>query len=316
MAIELLQGDCRTLLPTLQPNSVQTVITSPPYWGLRDYGVDGQIGLEATIAEYITTLVQVFDLVWDVLSDDGTLWINMGDAYANDTKWGGQTSGKHVRALHGDSGIGRRRHQTGLPSKSLMGLPWRLALALQDSGWILRSEIIWHKPNVMPESVTDRPTRAHEHLFLLAKSEQYYYDQDAIREPQTGNTHPRGRGVTPKTVSGHHEAIKANESFHRSTSAYTEVPGGRNRRTVWLIHTQPTPYAHYATFPEKLVELCLLAGSRIGDTVLDPFAGTFTVGRVALRYGRQAIGIELSPAYADLADDRTNGVQVHMEAYL
>lgn len=377
MSITLLQGDNRTLLPTLAERSVQTVITSPPYWGLRDYGVAGQIGLEATIGEYVAELVNVFALVWRVLRDDGTLWLNLGDAYANDAKWGGASSGKHVQALHGNTGIGRRRTQTGLRSKNLMGLPWRVAFALQDAGWILRSEIIWHKPNVMPESVTDRPTRDHEHLFLFAKNEQYYYDQDAIRQPQTGNAHSRGRGVTPKSASGSHETIKANESFHRATSAYVEVPGGRNRRTVWSVASQAYAGAHYATFPEKLVEPCILAGSSAqacphcgaawerviestghtnkretahqpgrssstktdstnwaptsrptsafvpgyscpdndgsaASTVLDPFAGTFTVGRVATRYGRNAVGIELSPDYAELGIERTDKVQIEM----
>lgn len=384
--IELLHGDCRDLLPTLPERSVQCVVTSPPYFGLRDYGVAGQIGREPTIDAYVDALITVFRLVWRVLRDDGTLWLNLGDSYANDTKWGGQTSGKHAGRLHGDSGIGRRRHQTGLPSKSLMGIPWRVAFALQDDGWVLRNDIIWSKPNPMPESVTDRCTRSHEYLFLFAKSESYYFDQAAIAEPVQRNDRPqyqraveialehgltnehidaiRASGLTDtgknaatqtgtganservQTLAAEAKAVlrgyyrefltrHAADSFKRTANKRSEsvVPGNRathrstrddehynkltrNRRTVWTIPTRSYDGAHFATFPEALVEPCILAGSRPGDTVLDPFAGTFTVGRVALRYGRKAIGIELNPDYCELAEGRTNGVQTRIEALL
>lgn len=182
--IELLQGDCREVLPTIPERSVQAVITSPPYWGLRKYSDDErEIGNESTPAEYVRALVTVFSEVWRLLKDDGTLWLNLGDAYANDTKWGGQTSGKHASGLQGTQYIGRNRTQTGLPSKSLIGLPWRVAFALQDVGWVLRSDIIWHKPSVMPENVNDRPTRDHEYLFLFSKQPHYYYNAAAIAEP-------------------------------------------------------------------------------------------------------------------------------------
>ncbi len=333
MTLTLLHGDCRTLLPSLPAESVQCVVTSPPYWGLRDYGVDGQIGLEETPELFVATMVAVFREVWRVLRPDGTLWLNLGDSYAAPTKWGGASGNKNTNSAHGNyprtrrgkTGFTSRDHahveiaphrkpQPGLKPKDLVGMPWRVAFALQVDGWYLRSDIIWHKPNVMPESVTDRPTKAHEYLFLLTKSERYYYDADAIREPQTGNAHSRGRGITPKTVAESDRFIKAKESFHVSTAQYVDVPGGRNRRTVWTVPTQPTPFAHFATFPEKLIEPCILAGSKPGDTVLDPFFGSGTVGRMALRYGRQCIGIELNPSYIELSDTRTNGVQLHMEA--
>lgn len=384
--IQLLRGDCRDILPTLPERSVQTVVTSPPYFGLRDYGVDGQIGMEPTIGAYVDAMVTVFRLVWRVLRDNGTLWLNLGDAYANDTKWGGQTSGKHARRLHGGTGIGRQRHQTGLPPKSLMGLPWRVALTLQDDGWILRNDIIWSKPNSMPESATDRCTKSHEYLFLFAKSESYYFDQAAIAETVRRSDRPQyqraveialehgltnehidairaagltdtGKNAATQTGTGANServqalaaeakavlkgyyreflAAHAGDSFRREANKRSEsvVPGDRathrperddehcckltrNRRSVWTIPTRPYDGAHFAVFPELLVEPCVLAGSRPGDTVLDPFAGTFTVGRVALRYGRQAIGIELNPAYCELADERTNGVQTALEALL
>ena len=178
-------GDCRATMRELIADGVrvQCCVTSPPYYGLRDYGHPGQLGLEKTPAEYVAAMVEVFGLVRELLADDGVLWLNLGDSYANDTKWGGQASGKHVQALQGNSGIGRQQHTTGLPGKNLIGIPWRVAFALQEAGWYLRQDVIWHKPNPMPESVTDRCTKAHEYLFLLTKSGRYYWNAEAMKEP-------------------------------------------------------------------------------------------------------------------------------------
>lgn len=335
------RGDCRDLMRTMIADGVrvQTIVTSPPYWGLRSYLPDGhpdkarEIGQEPTLREFIATLVEVFDLARQLLADDGTAWVNMGDAYANDGKWGGSTGGKHVSSLHGKSGIGRAKHVTGLKPKDLMGQPWRLAFALQDAGWYLRQDIIWAKPNPMPESVRDRCTKAHEYLFLLSKSERYFFDADAIREDASGqlpgNRNPlKGVGQDEhRTRSGLHafaeKARSARDSFRRDDSKRAEpIPGQsvgthrpdrkesawdvtkRNRRSVWTVATTAYPGAHFATFPEALVEPCVLAGSRPGDVVFDPFFGSGTVGQVAQRLGRRFLGCELNPDYEPLQRDR------------
>lgn len=284
---------------------VQACVTSPPYFGLRDYGLEQQIGAEETPVEYIEQMVQVFSCVRDVLADDGTLWINLGDSYANDLKWGGSTGGKHQHTLHGNTGIGRRRKTTGLKPKDLIGIPWRVALALQQSGWWLRSDIIWHKPNCMPESVTDRPTRAHEYLFLLAKSEKYHYDSDAIKEPAIRV------GALPGG-NGHYIQHSAGGRNRDGLSALgrKRVSESRNRRSVWTIGTTRFSGAHFATFPRKLIEPCILAGTRIGDTVLDPFMGSGTTALVAQALGRPFIGCELNPDYIDLQSRRTASVRI------
>ncbi len=314
---QVLVGDVREKLAGLPDGSVQCVVTSPPYWGLRDYGAKEQIGLEPTPHEYVGALASVFEEVRRVLSGDGTCWLNLGDSYANDTKWGGQTSGKHARSLHGKTPLVRAQKASGLKSKDLVGIPWRVALALQDCGWYLRSDIIWAKPNPMPESVKDRPTRSHEYVFLLTKSERYFYDADAIKEPTTGQAHSRGSGINPN-AEGKNESsgdrrkdgfnerwrVKQNASF---SAAVTEPVDERNARSVWTIPTQPYPDAHFATFPEALPERCIKAGSRLGDTVLDPFCGSGTTGQVAIRLGRAFIGIELNPTYAQLARQRIGG---------
>jgi DNA modification methylase len=320
--LSILTGDCRDILPTLEAGSVQTCITSPPYWGLRDYGIDGQLGLESTPEEYIANMVAVFREVWRVLRDDGTLWLNMGDSYAG-SYGGGPPSesstlsgnghfggGPKIKSLKnwragnllkngGNSnrdGVGR---VPGLKPKDLCMMPARLAMALQADGWYLRSEIVWHKPNPMPESVTDRPTKAHEMIYLLAKQERYFYDAEAIREPVTGNAHPRGNGMSPKRMDVDFR-VRSNSRFDAK-----ELVDIRNKRTVWTIATQPFAEAHFATFPEEIPKLCILAGSKPGDTVLDPFAGSGTVGQVALELGRRAVLIELNPAYIELAEERT-----------
>lgn len=325
MGVRILTGDCRDVLRSLPDESVHCVVTSPPYFGLRDYGVAGQIGLEDTPAAFVAEMVAVFSDVRRVLRKDGTLWLNLGDSYANDSKWGGSTSGKHVKANHGDSGIGRRRHNTGLKSKDLIGIPWRVAFALQSDGWYLRSDIIWHKPNPMPESITDRPTSAHEHVFLLTKSERYAYDADAIREAESvpnwddssrtfGGVNKHGANVqhgerttgrvATKRVRGVPPRHAAYESSDQSGLDSVGRGGGRNARNVWTIATRPYPEAHFATFPPDLAERCIKAGCPVGGTVLDPFGGAGTTGLVADRLGRDAILIELNPAYAALARDR------------
>ena len=315
--VTLYHGDARDIVPQLPPRSVQCIVTSPPYFGLRRYSNDErEIGGEPTPAEYVAHLVEVFDAAWDVLTDDGTLWLNLGDSYANDTKWGGRTSGKHAAGLQGSNYIGRNRRNTGLPSKSLIGIPWRVAFALQDAGWVLRNEIIWHKPSVMPESVTDRLTRDHETMFLFTKQPHYYFDAAAIAEPakRVGDTQTfggnKGRQYIP-TVD--------DPNFRNGTEQYgrtVTVGATRNRRTVWRIAAQPLRDEHFAPFPEALVEPCILAGSRPGDTVLDMFAGSGTTMRVAERFGRNSIGIDLSQTYLKIQERRTNGVQMHMEALL
>jgi DNA modification methylase len=317
MTARILVGGCLDVLRTLDAESVQCVVTSPPYWGLRDYGVAGQLGLERTPDEYVEKVVAVFDEARRVLRNDGTLWLNLGDSYANDTKWGGQTGGKHVSALplHGNAGVGRGKRTTGLKAKDLVGIPWRVAFALQANGWYLRSDIIWHKTNPMPESVDDRPTRAHEYIFLLSKSPRYYYDAAAIKEPVTGGAHARGNGVNPKAKAhgpNSRAAVdrvprprpKQNESF---SAAVTGLVDERNKRSVWSVATFAYPGAHFATFPPALIEPCVKAGSRAGDTILDPFAGAGTTGLVADRLGRDSLLIELNPAYAEMMRRRITG---------
>ncbi len=256
---QILVGDVREQLRTLPDQSVHCVVTSPPYWGLRDYGVEGQIGLERTPDDYVAGMVDVFREVRRVLRDDGTLWLNLGDSYANDTKWGGSTGGKHTVELHGAGGLGRNKRDTGLKPKELVGIPWRVAFALQADGWYLRADIVWSKPNPMPESVMDRPTKAHEYVFLLAKSEAYFYDAVAIFESVAGTEHSRGSGVNPKARANEPGAgVKQNASFSGAVNGLVAV---RNRRTVWQIQTQPYPGAHFATFPEALPDLCIRAGT-------------------------------------------------------
>ena len=298
MEARILVGDVRTRLAALEDGSVRCVVTSPPYWGLRDYGRDGQIGLEQTPEEYVAQMVEVFGEVRRVLADDGTLWLNIGDSYANDAKWGGSSGGKHASDLHGQSGIGRRKNASGLKPKELVGIPWRVAFALQADGWYLRQDIIWAKPNPMPESVTDRCTKAHEYVFLLTKSPRYYYDNKANAEPAIHAGHTVKAYKSGKNQSG--------QAFRDTATGGHDVAVGetRNRRTVWTINTKPFKGAHFAVMPETLVEPCVLAGSAVGDLVLDPFAGSGTVGVVAMRHGRNFVGVELNADYAKIAQDR------------
>jgi site-specific DNA-methyltransferase (adenine-specific) len=274
--VVLLHGDCREVLAALGPESVQCVVTSPPYWGLRDYGVGGQIGLEASLDAYLAEMGVVFEGVRRALRGDGTLWLNMGDAYAK-----GTNSVKSFRRDKASVSVPGRRPSGCLKPKDLIGLPWRVAFGLQAAGWWLREDIIWHKPNAMPESVQDRPTRAHEYIFLMSRAERYYYDADSV-----GSYHRDGRGK--------------GEQGRASAQDYK----GRNKRSVWTISSQAYPGAHFATFPPKLVEPCIIAGTREGDVVLDPFSGSGTVGMVCKRLGRKYIGIELNEEYLRLSLDR------------
>jgi DNA modification methylase len=324
----ILLGDVRQTLPTLPDRSVQTCITSPPYFGLRDYDCDGQIGLEPTPREFVDTMVQVFREVRRVLRDDGTLWLNLGDSYAG--SWGsqgrqgntGQMAGRSVADVRERSKINAARIEagiyakkqtrtgsipegSGLKPKDLMGIPWRVAFALQDDGWYLRQDIIWSKPNPMPESVRDRCTKAHEYLFLLSKSARYYFDADAIAEPATGEA----PGNKAPTKGGREYEDGAIEHRTAANLHHIGARDTRNKRSVWTIPTQPFKEAHFATFPPALVEPCIRAGSRPGDTVLDPFLGAGTTALVAEREGRQWIGCELNPDYAAIAERRLRGVQ-------
>lgn len=296
-------GDCLETMRQMPDGLAQTCVTSPPYFGLRDYGHAGQIGLEETPAKFVAKLVEVFREVRRVLRDDGTLWLNLGDSYANDTKWGGSTSGKHAQAIHGNSGIGRRRTNTGLKSKDLMGIPWRVAFALQDDGWYLRQDIIWHKPNPMPESVQDRCTKAHEYIFLLSKAPSYYCDMGAIKEPAEGRAAEERADLQAAGCSS--VQLTGRGGF-----------GGdfRNKRSVWTVATTPYKGAHFATFPTELIEPCILAGAPAGGVVLDPFFGSGTTGQVAQDLGRAFIACELNPDYAPLQAERLRQMGLILEA--
>jgi DNA modification methylase len=292
-------GDALAVLRKMPDESVNMCVTSPPYWGLRDYGVDGQLGLERTPEEYVSSMVAVFHEVRRVLRNDGTCWINIGDSYAT----GGMSnpSGKSTLGGGKDRGAAMysisRARPDALKPKDLVGIPWRLAFGLQADGWYLRSDIIWHKPNPMPESVTDRPTKSHEYLFLLSKSERYFYDGDAIKEPgklgRSGNTQH-------KYVNG--------QQLHRSKSGFLKMRQKVyelvSKRTVWTIQSLPTPDAHFATFPIELPETCIRAGCPLDGVVLDPFSGAATTGLAALKNGRRYVGIELNPEYIKISHVR------------
>ena len=310
----LFQGDCLAVLANLPDNSVHCCVTSPPYFGLRQYLPAGhqdkhlEVGAEPTPEEYITKMVNVFREVRRVLRDDGTCWINIGDSYASDTKGSGGT-GKSTLVGTPNDGNGQlfdaRRVDCGIPAKNLIGIPWLLAFALRADGWYLRQDIIWAKPNPMPESVTDRCTKAHEYVFLLTKSARYWYDAEAIREPCSDDMQRRASLGHTRGANGKVDASRCDLATLRGQhSKKIEVSNGRNCRSVWSIATQPFTGAHFAVMPKKLVEPCILAGCPVGGTVLDPFNGAATVGIVALEHGRQYLGIELNPEYVQLSVDR------------
>jgi DNA modification methylase len=344
MTVEIKIGDCRDILKAMPDASVNCVVTSPPYFGLRDYGHDSQIGLEPTPDEFVSAMVDVFSEVRRVLRDDGTLWLNLGDSYAG--SWGaqgrsGQMSDRSIISAQQVAAAAKKSSRTGsiptgsgLKPKDLIGIPWRVAFALQDDGWYLRQDIVWSKPNPMPESVTDRCTKAHEYLFLLSKSPQYHFDADAIAEELAASSVARlaqdvdsqqGSDRVPGKTNGKMKAVaKGNRKTFRGGGVYTQgrsfdndadacndsvgnepnERGTRNKRSVWTIATQPFKEAHFATFPPKLVEPCILAGCPAGGIVLDPFGGAGTTGLVADRLQRNAILVELNPQYADMARNR------------
>ena len=349
MSVSILIGDVRDRLRELPDSSVHCVVTSPPYFGLRDYGMPGQIGLEETPQAFVATMTEVFREVRRVLRDDGTLWLNLGDSYCS-------AGGEHLGRSDNQSGVGagsrqwregaaradgevrgdhvsrRNRNGTsapGLKAKDLIGIPWRVAFALQADGWYLRQDIIWSKPNPMPESVTDRCTKAHEYVFMLSKSARYFYDQDAIKEPMSMSSVERlaqnvddqkGSHRVPGKTNGAMKAVgkidkqRGHSRRHAGFSARWDAmekaeqcSGMRNKRSVWEVATQPFGEAHFATFPPALIEPCVLAGCPNGGTVLDPFGGAGTTGLVADRLGRDAILIELNPEYANIAERRIRG---------
>lgn len=305
----IINADAIDGLKTIETATVDTCVTSPPYFGLRDYGMAGQIGLETDLDEYIAKLVSVFREVRRVLKDDGTLWVNIGDSYAHDKKWGGASGGKHAGALHGSTGIGRRKTYTGLKEKDLIGIPWLLAFALRADGWYLRQDIIWNKPNAMPESVKDRCTRSHEYIFLLSKSEKYYYDYEAIMENTVtaDRSAPRGsKGTLRPNAGKRKQDAYQNRRYTGFNDRYFSkaAPPKKNKRDVWTVSTRHYKGAHFATFPPNLIEPCILAGSRVGGVVLDPFCGSGTTCVTAYAAGRKFIGIDLNPQYCEMAKKR------------
>jgi len=284
----------------------QTCVTSPPYYGLRDYGHEGQIGLEETPEQYIEAMVEVFRCVWDVLEDNGTLWLNIGDSYYNYRPGKGQALVKQTVANNEQDlpqTCARRGNKLdGLKEKDLIGIPWMLAFALRADGWYLRQDIIWHKPNPMPESVQDRCTKAHEYIFLLSKSQKYYFDDDAIAED--ANPKYKSRYSAPFHVGDKESAGAGRPGLASNTGGMKEYSGKRNKRSVWTVTTKPYEGAHFAVFPQDLIEPCILAGAPFGGVVLDPFMGSGTTAQVAQHLGRKYLGCKLNPAYAELQSKR------------
>lgn len=307
MKARILVGDVRIRLSEIPDQSVQSCVTSPPYFGLRDYGEDAQIGLEPSLQDYVDEIVKVFREVKRVLRDDGTLWLNLGDSYSGSGKGRNPDGTVHVSALIAKQGtsagtvmgdVPSNIIPEGLKAKDLMGVPWRVAFALQADGWYLRQDIIWAKPNPMPESVTDRCTKSHEYLFLLSKSARYYFDNQAIKEPAVWAGDERN-GEGRLTYDGKRQGQKG-----EGQEAFVSISDTRNKRDVWTINTKPFKGAHFAVMPEALVEPCILAGSKEGDTILDPFSGSGTVGLVALTNNREYLGVELNPQYAEMSIER------------
>lgn len=308
-------GDALTVLKTLPSESVNMCVTSPPYYGLRDYGVDGQIGLEETPEKFIAALANVFDEVKRVLKSDGTLWVNIGDSYAGSGKgaWDNKDMQKEVYVPDPDSPQSKMaKTWDGIKSKDLIGIPWMLAFELRRRGWYLRQDIIWQKPNPMPESVRDRCTKSHEYIFLLSKSPQYFFNHDAMKE-QAVLPAVEKREKQPRYGGNKYTATPDKFNRTKSGNAY-DYTGYRNRRDVWAVTTQPFSGAHFAVFPEKLVEPCVLAGSPENGTVLDCFNGSGTTGVVCAKNGRNYVGIELNPDYVELSNNRIAAAMQEVEA--
>jgi len=300
-------GDCRETMRRWKEQGIkaQTCVTSPPYYGLRDYGHEGQLGLEETPEQYIKAMVEVFRCVWDVLEDDGTLWLNIGDSYA---RQGGRESDqpRHWDGREKTSGSmhnTRMAQDIGLKPKDLIGIPWMMAFALRADGWYLRQDIIWHKPNPMPESVTDRCTKSHEYIFLMSKSSKYYYDSESIKEKSIHAGEQRSFN-SPKKAMRNVDG-KVSTGNEHPDALPTEVSELKNKRSVWTVNPKPYVGAHFAVFPFKLIEPCILAGAPVGGIVLDPFMGSGTTAQVAQNLGRQYIGCELNPDYCQLQNIRT-----------
>ncbi len=332
---EVYCGDALEILRTLPSESVSCCVTSPPYYGLRDYGIDGQIGLERSPEQYIERLADVFDEVKRILKEDGTLWLNIGDSYAGSGK-GAAINPDNAKNYKQGTNKGTLSKRTAIKyvsdefkPKDLIGIPWMLAFELRKRGWYLRQDIIWHKPNPMPESVKDRCTKSHEYIFLLSKSDKYYFDSAAIAEPVAQSTitrlaqdveHQKG-SVLPGKTNGNMKAAAPRyggkkytqnpDEFYRTKSGHAyDFRPYRNKRDVWTVSTKPYKGAHFATFPEDLIEPCILAGCPKDGIVIDPFFGSGTVGVVCKRKQRNYIGIEINPKYIRLSEERTNGVQI------
>jgi DNA modification methylase len=322
----ILFGDNRATMRMMIDNGfkVQMCVTSPPYFGLRDYGHDGQLGLEKSPEEYVRNMVEVFALVRELLAEDGVLWLNIGDSYV------GAMSQHRESGSFGATSCVSKKTQGGIPQtggcergaalragglkpKDLIGIPWMLAFALRADGWYLRQDVIWHKPNPMPESVKDRCTKAHEYMFLLSKSEKYYFDNEAIMEPAVGGS--KGAAASFKRADskrGIADVCPASPMpTHRPDREDVRYDGEtRNRRSVWSVATKPYKGAHFATFPPALIEPCILSGSRVGDVVFDPFVGSGTTAEVAIKHGRGYLGCELNEAYKPLQDERITAASV------
>lgn len=332
-------GDALTVLKTLPDQSVHCIVTSPPYWGLRDYGCEGQLGLEKTPEEYVAKMVEVFREGRRVLRDDGTLWLNLGDSYVANRGNTREKPGYDNKAADGHASLAIREHKiggNGLKEKDLVGIPWRVAFALQADGWYLRQDIIWHKPNPMPESVTDRPTKAHEYIFLMSKSARYYYDIESIKEPaslssiarlsqniasQAGSYRVPGKTNGPMKAVGKIDKQRGHSRRHAGVNERWDMMSRdeqcsmpRNKRSVWTVATRPFKGAHFATFPPKLIEPCILAGCPPHGIVLDPFAGSGTTGMTSRNLGRDFILIDLNEDYVDMAVRRTTDLFTSQEA--
>lgn len=300
-AVTLWHGDALDITSSLPSGSIDCCVTSPPYFGLRNYGVDGQIGAEASPADFVESLRAVFAEVRRVLSDDGTLWLNLGDSYNTaGTRQGHRGSDDVSEKAHAQW---YGRNTSGLPQKNLLGIPWRVAFALQDEGWILRQEIIWAKRNCMPEAVKDRPSRAHEQVFLFTKKPHYWYDADAIREESDPEQEAHNQRYAKEYATHTARAATTGQPGNVNNVGIHSRPGkgGRNARSVWSISAQPFPGSHFAVMPPDLAERCILAGCKPGGTVIDPFSGSGTTGLVAGKHGRRYVGIDLNADYLDLS---------------